>query len=106
MASNEDDAYDIMQELGVDYVLGEIKEENNFLIRVFSYFRRLARLFRRWYKQILVDGANRRGRAPESRERAELFQRARTIHGRQEHVKNDEKLADVQIVVLQVSLFF
>jgi len=47
MASNEDDAYDIMQELGVDYVLGEIKEENNFLIRVFSYFRRLARLFRR-----------------------------------------------------------
>lgn len=32
MASNEDDAYDIMQELGVDYVLGEINEENFFLI--------------------------------------------------------------------------
>ena len=30
MASNEDDAYDIMQELGVDYVLGEINEENLF----------------------------------------------------------------------------
>ena len=47
MASNEDDAYEIMQDLGVDYVLGAINEENRLSKLFFSYLRRSARVLGR-----------------------------------------------------------
>ena len=60
MASNEDDAYTIMQDLGVDYVLiifggllGKLLFKSlvkNSTIRIFGW----------WYQQVSMDGANRR----------------------------------------------
>ena len=51
-----------------------------------------------------MDGTNRRGRTPEPHQGSKLLQRSGTVHCRQEHVKNDEKLPHVQVILLQVSL--